>query len=245
MTASVPIQLLIGDEDFPDPRFADPSGIVALGGELTVDRLLAGYRRGIFPWYSDSMPVLWHCPDPRMVLRCEALRVNRSLAKQVRRAPYRLTLDRCFDRVIAACARIPRPGQDGTWITDDMMRAYCGLHRMGLAHSIEAWDGDELVGGLYGVSMGQMFFGESMFALRPNASKIAFVRIVQQLLAWGIDLIDCQVYTEHLDRFGGEEWSRSRFLNELAARLDGATRRGPWTFDQAILEGPVRSTPAL
>lgn len=233
----MPIQLLIGDEAFADPRRADPSGIVAMGGELTPQRLLAGYRRGIFPWYSECTPVLWHCPDPRMVLECSSLRINRSLAKQLRKSPYVLTMDQRFETVIRACAQVPRPGQDGTWITEEMILAYTELHRMGYAHSVEAWEGGEVVGGFYGVCLGRMFFGESMFALRPNASKIAFVRGVQQFLRWGIDLIDCQVYTEYLDSFGGGEWERERFLRALEERVGGEALLGSWGFDVDLLLG--------
>lgn len=225
------IQLLIGDEPLRDPRKADPSGVVAMGGQLDPDRLLEAYRVGIFPWYSDDTPVLWHSPDPRMVLQASELYVGRTLRKQIARRPYRLTMDRAFEAVMHACATSERPGQDGTWITSDMLDAYCQLHRDGFAHSIEAWEGEELVGGLYGVSLGGAFFGESMFARRPDASKIAFVHAVRQMCAWGIDLVDCQVHTEHLERFGGEEWPREHFLAELKQRMSRPTRCGTWRFE--------------
>jgi leucyl/phenylalanyl-tRNA--protein transferase len=233
----VPVRLIRGDQPLPDPTDADPRGLVAVGGDLRPERLLDGYRRGIFPWYGDGLPILWHSPDPRFVLEPAALQVNRSLRKAIRRAPYRLTLDTAFDRVIRHCAAVPRPDQDGTWITNDMIAAYEQLHALGHAHSCEAWRGDELVGGVYGVTMGAVFCGESMFALAPDASKIAFVQLVQQLERWGFELIDCQVHTEHLERFGAVEWPRPRFLATLARLRDREVApRGPWAFDlpQAI-----------
>jgi leucyl/phenylalanyl-tRNA--protein transferase len=158
--------------------------------------------------------------------------VQRSLRKAMRKRPYELRLDTAFARVIAACKTTPRPGQDGTWITRDIQASYTELHRRGYAHSAEAWDGEKLVGGLYGVALGAIFFGESMFALAPDASKIAFVGLVRQLAAWGFTLVDCQVHTEHLARFGAEEWPRRRYLGELRSALDRQpTRLGPWRFD--------------
>jgi leucyl/phenylalanyl-tRNA--protein transferase len=167
-----------------------------------------------------------------MVLEADDLMVGRSLRKAIRRSALRITLDTAFDAVIRACAAVPREGQGGTWITEDMIEAYGRLHELGWAHSAEAWDGGRLVGGLYGVSLGAAFFGESMFALAPDASKIAFVRVVQQLRAWDIPLIDCQVHTDHLERFGATEWSRKRFLARLAVALRSPTRRGRWRFDE-------------
>ena len=156
--------------------------------------------------------------------------INRSLGKAIRRAPYRISLDTAFDEVITACAHAYRPDQDGTWITRDMIEAYGELHRQGQAHSVEAWRGDELVGGLYGVGLGSAFFGESMFALAPDASKIAFATLVAQLRSWGFDLIDCQVHTEHLEHFGAKEIPRDEFLARLESSLTHATRTGPWRF---------------
>jgi leucyl/phenylalanyl-tRNA--protein transferase len=187
---------------------------------------------GIFPWYGPGEPIQWHSPDPRMVLLAEELRVSRSLRRALRKSGLRLTLDRDFPRVVAACATAPRPGQAGTWITSEMREAYVELHRRGLAHSAEAWRGDRLVGGLYGVSLGAAFFGESMFAREPEASKVAFVAFTEQLRRWGIRLIDCQVYTEHLARFGAQEWPRRSFLAALRAALEEPTRPGPWQFDR-------------
>lgn len=218
---------------FPPPHLADASGLLAVGGDLRPQRLLLAYSQGIFPWYQAGQPILWHSPDPRMVLRAEELRVPRSLAKTMRRAPFRLSLDSAFRRVVEACASARRPGQRGTWITPAMKDAYAALHREGVAHSVEAWKGEALVGGLYGVSVGAAFFGESMFTRVPDASKVAFVALVRQLERWGIRLVDCQVYTEHLARFGAEEWPRRQFLAALRKALAQPTRPGPWRFDDA------------
>jgi leucyl/phenylalanyl-tRNA--protein transferase len=216
------------DVAFPDPRRSEPDGLLAVGGDLSPERLLAAYQAGIFPWYGPDTPILWWSPDPRLVLEPDRLHVPRSLARTRRRAPYRLTADTAFDRVIQACAEAGRPGQDGTWITPAMVRAYRKLHELGLAHSFEAWEGEALVGGLYGVSLGAAFFGESMFATRPDASKLAFVESVEWLAGRGVRLIDCQVRTEHLARFGAEEWPRERFLAALAEALQAPTRLGRW-----------------
>ena len=216
----MPVRLIRGDAPLPNPEDGDERGLVAVGGDLRPDRLLDGYRRGIFPWYSEGLPILWHSPDPRFVLEPAALRVNRSLAKNLRRDVYRLTFDQAFSEVIRHCAAVPRPGQDGTWITRDMIAAYERLHALGHAHSIEAWRADELVGGVYGVAVGHLFCGESMFALAPDASKIAFVHLVRKLQSWGCALIDCQVHTEHLERFGAVDWPRPRFLARIAELRD-------------------------
>ncbi|MBY0399489.1 leucyl/phenylalanyl-tRNA--protein transferase [Myxococcota bacterium] len=227
---------------FPDPRRADRRGLLAYGGDLEPERLLAAYAQGVFPWY-DEAPILWYSPDPRMVLLPNELHVGRSLAKRERAQPYRLTLDRAFGEVIRACAAAPRPGQHGTWIGDDMIEAYERLHALGFAHSVEAWEdvddaGEDareperrLVGGLYGVSLGGAFFGESMFACAPDASKLAFVALVRQLERWTFDFVDCQVRTEHLGRFGARDWSRRDFLDTLDRTLERETRRGRWAFD--------------
>lgn len=220
---------------FPPPTLADPNGILAIGGDLRPERLLLAYRMGIFPWYSEDMPILWHAPDPRLVLTPATLHVGRSLRKAMRRRPYEIRLDTAFTAVIDACAAIPRPGQNGTWITDEMRAAYVELHRRGFAHSAEAWQGQRLVGGLYGVSLGGVFFGESMFSYADDASKIAFVTLVRQLAAWGIDLIDCQVYTDHLASLGAGEWPRARFLEALERAVCQPTRRGAWRLDEGLL----------
>jgi leucyl/phenylalanyl-tRNA--protein transferase len=233
---------------FPDPRDADGRGLLAWGGDLAPERLLAAYAQGVFPWY-DEAPILWFSPDPRMVLRPTELRVGRSLAKRMRAGPYRITMDTAFREVVRGCRETPRPGQAGTWITLEMLEAYCTLHALGFAHSVEAWApsgslaesggplptraAEQLVGGLYGVSLGRAFFGESMFARATDASKIAFATFVPQLVRWGFELVDCQMTTEHLARFGATEWSRDAFLDALVAALESETRRGLWRFDPA------------
>lgn len=214
---------------FPPAELADANGLIAVGGDLRPERLLLAYSKGIFPWYGEGLPILWHSPDPRFVLAASELHVPRSLRKAMAKQPYRIQYDTAFREVITACRDVPRPGQDGTWITDDMIDAYCVLHQAGFAHSTEAWDGDRLVGGLYGVSLGAAYFGESMFAEAPDASKIAFVRLVEKLRDWDIELIDCQVYTDHLARFGARDWPRQEFLQALAEAMEHPTRRGSWT----------------
>lgn len=214
---------------FPDPELADPSGLLAVGGDLDPSRVLLAYRLGIFPWYSEGEPILWWSPDPRMVLSVPELHVPRSLAKRVRRGDYRVTADTAFAEVIERCATRPRPGQRGTWITGDMRRAYVRLHQLGHAHSVEAWLGDRLVGGLYGLSVGRLFCGESMFALEPDASKVAFVVLVEHLARWGVPLIDCQVHTEHLARFGAKEVSRAAFLRIIHPLVREPGPEGAWT----------------
>lgn len=219
---------------FPPPELADPDGLLAVGGDLRPERLVLAYSHGIFPWPSEGFPLLWHSPDPRFVLDARRLHVPRSLSKSMRRDRYHTSLDSAFREVIEACAIKRRPGQRGTWITPEMVEAYCDLHRLGLAHSVEVWDDGALVGGLYGVSLGGAFFGESMFAKRDNASKVGFVRLVQQLVRWGIDLVDAQVYTNHLERFGAEHWPRQRYLDALSEALTKSTRHGPWRFDDEL-----------
>lgn len=230
---AVPVFALDESLVFPDPALSTPQGLLAVGGDLSAERLELAYRQGIFPWYSEGRPILWWSPSPRLVLLPGELVVQRSLRKAIRRAPYRVSLDEAFGDVIDACATVPRPGQDGTWITAAMREAYVHLHELGIAHSVEAWEGDELVGGLYGVSLGAAFFGESMFAHRPDASKIAFVHLVQQLHGWGCELVDCQVVTDHLLRFGAREIDRGEFLRRLDAAQRRPDRRGRWRFDPA------------
>jgi leucyl/phenylalanyl-tRNA--protein transferase len=231
---------------FPPPRLADPDGLLAVGGDLRPERVLLAYASGIFPWPSEGFPLLWHSPDPRFVLPASELHVPRSLAKTMRRGGFRLTMDCAFGEVIRRCAEVPRAGQDGTWITDEMVDAYIRLHELGFAHSVEAWQGDELRGGLYGVSLGAAFFGESMFADAPDASKVAFVALVRQLHSWGIELVDAQVHTAHLERFGARPWPRERYLEALNEALEQETRRGPWVIDDHRLnggQGPKRAKP--
>ncbi len=226
----MPVYRLPDSHVFPPPDHAEPDGLLAIGGDLHPDRLLLAYASGIFPWYGPRMPILWFSPDPRFVIRIPSFYVGRSIRKRVKRGDYTITMDQAFAKVIASCRTTPRPGQDGTWITADMQRAYIQLHRLGHAHSVEAWRDGELVGGLYGVAMGRMFAGESMFAHAPDASKVAFVWLVHQLAEWGFGIVDCQVHTEHLARFGAEDMPRTEFLDALHTGLDHPPRLGPWSF---------------
>lgn len=216
---------------FPDPMLADPDGLLAVGGDLDPARVLLAYRSGIFPWYSEGQPLLWWSPDPRMVLRTSELRVRRSLAKVIRQQRFTITLDEAFDDVVEACAAVPRPGQQGTWITPDMRAAYTTLHHQGHAHSVEAWLDGRLVGGLYGVAVGRLFCGESMFAHVSDASKVAFATLVAQLERWGFPLVDCQVHTDHLENFGATEVPRRVFLGAVSSLVDAPGREGRWHLD--------------
>ena len=227
----MPIYRLSGELAFPPPDEAEPNGLLAVGGDLSPGRLLLAYSMGIFPWYEENGPILWHAPNPRMVLLPSQLRVSRSLRKVLRRELYAVRADTAFDRVIRACARAPRRGEAGTWITAEMIEAYERLFELGYAHSAEAWRDGELVGGLYGVSLGGCFFGESMFALSSDASKAAFVTLAQQLERWEFDLIDCQMHTQHLARFGAGERPRERFVAALERSLTRETRRGRWSLE--------------
>jgi leucyl/phenylalanyl-tRNA--protein transferase len=214
---------------FPDPNLAE-DGLLAVGGDLSTERLLLAYSSGIFPWYSRGEPILWWSPDPRTIITPDSLHVSRSLQRTLTRGTFRTTLDTAFPEVIRACAQIPRRHEHGTWITLAMIRAYCALHDAGFAHSIECWVGDALVGGLYGVSLGGCFFGESMFSRETNASKVALVTLVRQLETWGIDLLDCQLTTSHLLSLGAYEVPRTQFLTMVKDRLTRPTRPGPWSL---------------
>lgn len=200
----------------------EPNGLLAAGGDLSADRLVQAYRHGCFPWFSEGQPILWWSPDPRTVLFPEELHVSRSLGKLLRQQRYQVSFDRDFEAVIQACAA-PRRDADGTWITDDMQNAYTELHARGHAHSVEVWDHGELVGGLYGLAMGQLFFGESMFSRADNASKFGFVTLVKHLQAWGFVLIDCQMATRHLESLGARSIPRQQFADYLRDHLDQPT----------------------
>jgi leucyl/phenylalanyl-tRNA--protein transferase len=215
----MPVFSLTDDLVFPPPELAEEDGLLAVGGDLSRDRLILAYSMGIFPWYSDKYPILWWSPDPRLILIPQELKVARSLRQTIRKGLFRITTNKAFAEVIRRCADIPRKGEDGTWITEDMIRAYIGLHKAGYACSVEAWAGDELAGGLYGVTLGRAFFGESMFACRSDASKAAFVTFVEELAGRGFELIDCQVSTEHLQRFGAREVPRAEFMRRLKKAL--------------------------
>ncbi len=213
---------------FPDPELSEPDGLLAIGGDLSVERLLQAYSCGVFPWYSAETPILWWSPDPRLVLFPPEVHLSRSLRRTLHSGRYVVRSDNSFERVVRRCAEKPRPGQDGTWIVPEMIDAYVRLHRQGFAHSIEAWEGETLAGGLYGVSLGAAFFGESMFADRPDASKVAFATLVDWLRGWKFELLDCQVTTQHLIRFGAREIPRREFLERLARALERPTLRGNW-----------------
>lgn len=210
------IHLLNNTLWFPPLHHADDDGLLAIGGDLSTDRLLLAYRSGIFPWYSQDEPILWWSPDPRFVLFPPQLRVSKSMKTLLRSGRFQFTTNAAFAAVIAACQSTPRPGQDGTWITEDIVAAYTQLHHTGYAHSAEAWQDGQLVGGLYGVLIGKVFFGESMFSHVSNASKFAFINWVQQLQQQGIQLIDCQVYTAHLHSLGATMIPRQQFIQQVA-----------------------------
>ena len=211
--------------EFPplNKALSEPNGLLAAGGDLRPERLIQAYRHGCFPWYQDGQPILWWSPDPRTVVLPENLHVSRSLAKLMRQGRYRVTFDQAFTDVIRACAA-PRSYAEDTWITSPMQDAYIALHKRGLAHSVEVWRDSELVGGLYGLAMGQLFFGESMFSRADNASKVGFVTLVEHLKDWGFVLIDCQMQTEHLLSFGAQTISRREFARYLSDHLDQPSR---------------------
>jgi leucyl/phenylalanyl-tRNA--protein transferase len=221
------------DLRFPPVNQATPEGLLAVGGDLRPKRILAAYRHGIFPWYNEGDPILWWSPDPRAVLFPNKLHVARSLKKTLRSNVFTVTLDTCFRQVMEQCAG-PRPQypEGGTWITDDMRDAYTRLHELGYAHSVESWQEGILVGGLYGIAIGGAFFAESMFTRVDDASKVALVKLVQQLQAWNFRLIDCQQSSPHVMRFGAEEILRSDFINQLIEALRIPDRRGRWVFDE-------------
>lgn len=217
---------------FPPTGEAEPSGLLAVGGDLAPERLLRAYGLGIFPWYEDR-PILWFTPAPRSVLEPRRLHVPRRLERTLRSGRFTLSLDTDFEGVIRGCARAPRPGQHGTWLSEEMVEAYLRLHALGFAHSCEATREGRLVGGIYGVSLGGAFFGESMFHAERDASKAALATLVRQLAAWDFTLFDGQLPTPHLARFGFAPWPRRRFEATLHRALEAPTRRGPWALEAA------------
>jgi leucyl/phenylalanyl-tRNA---protein transferase len=227
----MPIFRLVEDPVFPPPDYADPSGLLAVGGDLSSERLLKAYRLGIFPWYSDDQPILWWSPDPRLILDLEDFKISRSLRKTLKKGVFQVTFDHAFDDVIGACSSVPRDGQSGTWITEEMQEAYIHLHGLGYAHSVESWFGGKLAGGLYGVSLGKAFFGESMFHLKSDASKVALATLVAKLKSWDFHFIDSQMTTEHMLNLGAKERSRRIFLKRLQSALRHPTRRGKWHIE--------------
>ena len=214
---------------------ADPNGLLAAGGDLSVERLVDAYRQGIFPWFSEGQPILWWSPDPRMVLVPAEVRITRSLGKVLRNREYEVRADTAFARVIDACAQ-PRDDHGGTWITREMRDAYLQLHRRGLAHSVETWIDGELAGGLYGVALGRMFYGESMFTRVRDASKIALVHLARQLERWHFGLIDCQMHTSHLQSMGGRELARADFMHALKELVNYPQLSGRWEFDRDLVD---------
>jgi leucyl/phenylalanyl-tRNA---protein transferase len=227
----MPVFRLVDDLVFPPPDYADPSGLIAVGGDLSSERLIEAYRVGIFPWYSEDQPILWWSPDPRFVLEIDQFKPSRSLRKTLRRRTFQVTFDRVFEDVIAACASVPRDDQRGTWITPEMQEAYIRLHGLGYAHSVETWFEGKLVGGLYGVSLGKAFFGESMFHYKTDASKVALAVLVDKLKSWGFHFIDSQMATEHMYRLGAKEIPRRIFVKRLHSALRHATKRGKWRVE--------------
>jgi leucyl/phenylalanyl-tRNA--protein transferase len=220
----MPIFRLTEDLIFPPPELADDDGLLAVGGDLSVERLILAYSMGIFPWYSGGYPILWWSPDPRPILLPEELKISRSLRQTIKKGIYKITMNRAFEGVIRSCSKIRRKEDEGTWITDEMIDAYIRLHKAGYALSVEAWDGDELAGGLYGVILGKAFFGESMFARKSDASKVAFVKLAERLKQLGFKLIDCQVTTTHLARFGARELPRPEFIYRLKQALSSSNK---------------------
>jgi len=215
---------------FPEPSLAGEDGLLAAGGTLDTEVLLEAYSRGIFPWFSEGSPVLWWSPDPRMILYPENLKVSKSLSQTIRKNEFEIRLDTAFPKVIQHCASQSRPEQEGTWITEEMVDAYTRLHEEGYAHSFESWKEGRLVGGLYGVSLGKAFFGESMFHLERDASKVAFYYMVEFARTHNFDFIDAQQTTEHLRSLGASGVSRKEFLDQLQKTIQNETLRGKWAF---------------
>jgi len=215
----MPIFQLTDEIIFPSPELARKDGLLAIGGDLSEERLITAYSMGIFPWYTEGSPILWWAPDPRLVLFPEELKVSRSLKKVINKGTFKVTMNTAFDEVVRSCSEMLRKEQEGTWITEDMIAAYTRLHKAGYAHSIESWYEGELAGGLYGITLGKAFFGESMFSRRSNASKVAFVWLVERLKEQGFRLIDCQVTTGHLLTLGAREVPRKMFLEILREAL--------------------------
>ena len=216
------------DHIFPDPRHGASEGLLAFGGDLSPNRLLTAYRKGIFPWYSDGDPILWWSPDPRSILYPKNFKLSKSFRRVLKNSGFIVKFDHAFESVIKYCSQVPREGQNGTWILDEMREAYIELHHMGYAHSVEVYLDGELVGGLYGLSMGKAFFGESMFSLKSNSSKVAFKALSDTLESRGYDFIDCQVRNDHLVSLGAIDIPRDRFLDELDSSLKKSSDIGSW-----------------
>jgi leucyl/phenylalanyl-tRNA--protein transferase len=231
------IPWLTSDLSFPPHELAliEPNGLLALGGDLSCKRLIQAYSKGIFPWFNEDEPILWWSPDPRTVLFPAELKISRSLRKALQKHDYQISVDCSFDQVIAACA-MPRRNQSGTWINSGMIKAYRELHRMGHAHSVETWMDGKLAGGLYGVALGRVFFGESMFSRTTNASKIALVHLVKQLARWRFGIIDCQMKTAHLASLGAREIPRTQFTRTVEELIHYGGIEGTWRLDNDLLK---------
>jgi leucyl/phenylalanyl-tRNA---protein transferase len=227
----MPIYRLTKELLFPPPENAEPDGLLAVGGDLSADRLLLAYQQGIFPWFGEGLPILWWSPDPRLVLAPEQFHLSRRLAQKLRKGRFKITFDVAFPAVILSCATVSRRDQDGTWITPAMRRAYTRLHELGYAHSVESWLDGNLVGGIYGVSLGKCFFGESMFSTETDASKAAIAALVERLKRWDFRMLDAQVTTRHLLSLGAKEVARKDFLEQLDAAVRFPTMRGRWTVE--------------
>lgn len=226
----MPVFWLTDELVFPNPRFTGEEGILAVGGDLSIERLLIAYKTGLFPWFNPEDPILWWCPDPRFVVFPDEIKVSKSMRPYFNQKKYRVTFDTAFKEVILGCQRTPRKGQSGdTWLTNDMMASYVKLHEIGLCHSVEVWKGAELVGGLYGISLGKCFFGESMFAKASNASKVGFITLVRELEKRNFWLVDCQQGTDHLISLGARGIPRDIFLDLLSKNEKEKTIKGPWT----------------
>jgi len=230
----VPVFLLSDKIEFPPPQLASRHGLLAVGGDLSRKRLLLAYRMGIFPWFSNDEPIMWWSPDPRLVLYPREIKISKTLKKIIKKNAFKISMDLAFNDVINHCADVRLKKDQGTWIVKEMMDAYCRLHESGFAHSVEAWHQGELAGGLYGVSLGKCFFGESMFTRISNASNVALVKLVECLNALSFDIIDCQIPTDHLIRFGAREVSRARFLAQLKKSLETPTKKGKWQMPETL-----------
>ena len=224
-------------DPFPplEQALSEPNGLLAAGADLSVERLIQAYRHGIFPWFNEGDPILWWSPDPRMVLFPDELKVSRSLRKTLKKHHYEIRTDTAFRKVMQGCAE-PREGQAGTWISQRMIDSYANLHELGIAHSVEAWFDDNLVGGLYGLAIGKMFYGESMFSRETDASKIPFVHLVRQLQRWGFGMIDCQMNTPHLASLGAREIPREAFIRKLTELVNQPGVSGRWEFDHDLIQ---------
>jgi len=227
----MPFLQLTDDIIFPPPSLADENGLLAVGGDLQPARLVAAYRSGIFPWFSPGDPILWWFTDPRLVLFLNDFRVSRRLARDIRKAPFRVTFDQAFERVIASCSQVRTEKGEGTWISSQMCEAYCRLHDLGYAHSVECWQGEVLAGGLYGIALDRIFFGESMFTRVSNGSKVALAALVSRLKSANFQLIDCQMTTRHLLSFGAREISGAAFLDQLKLFIQTTVPGGKWYDD--------------